>query len=216
MMLEFSQYLEKYLWPNYKRETATHAHLMSIVAMVNEKFRERVEVWPLFEAKPEEFPAFFRHVLETCLPANDSGKRATMREKTALLVFLNHCFNSMEIELCREQAKRLVSLSMWSCLQPSEYIFDFCYVKKLDSIYFGNSLQSVWSRSCVRCRNGENFGVAYRRKKRAIQNRKLNGKDIFCRQVLLIIRLLQLILNASMLQCFKYCFICFIYLFYRI
>ncbi|CAD6991440.1 unnamed protein product [Ceratitis capitata] len=119
MMLEFSQYLEKYLWPNYKRETATHAHLMSIVAMVNEKFRERVEVWPIFETKPEEYPAFFRHVLETCLPGNDSkGRHATMREKTALIVFLNHCFNSMEIELCREQAKRLVSLSMWSCLQP--------------------------------------------------------------------------------------------------
>ncbi|XP_017468597.1 PREDICTED: intron-binding protein aquarius [Rhagoletis zephyria] len=119
MMLEFSQYLEKYLWPNYKRETATHAHLMSIVAMVNEKFRERVEVWPIFESKPEEYPAFFRHVLETCLPAETSkGRHATMREKTALIVFLNHCFNSMEIELCREQAKRLVSLSMWSCLQP--------------------------------------------------------------------------------------------------
>lgn len=133
MMLEFSQYLEKYLWPNYKRETATHAHIMSIVAMVNEKFRERVEVWPLFEAKPEEFPAFFRHVLETCLPADDSrGRRATMREKTTLLVFLNHCFNSMEIELCREQAKRLVSLSMWSCLQPSEYIIGFYCEKNLD------------------------------------------------------------------------------------
>ncbi|XP_054727930.1 RNA helicase aquarius [Anastrepha obliqua] len=119
MMLEFSQYLEKYLWPNYKRETATHAHLMSIVAMVNEKFRERVEVWPLFEAKPEEYPSFFRHVLETCLPSDGGkGRHATMREKTALIVFLNHCFNSMEIELCREQAKRLVSLSMWSCLQP--------------------------------------------------------------------------------------------------
>lgn len=25
----------------------------------------------------------------------------------------------MEVELCRDQAKRLVSLSMWSCLQPS-------------------------------------------------------------------------------------------------
>lgn len=24
----------------------------------------------------------------------------------------------MEVELCREQAKKLVSLAMWSCLQP--------------------------------------------------------------------------------------------------
>ncbi|EDV30219.2 uncharacterized protein Dana_GF23169 [Drosophila ananassae] len=118
-MLEFSQYLEQYLWPHYQRETATHAHLMSIVIMANEKFRERVEVWTVFEKLPEQYPSFFRHVLESCLPA-DGGKEAksSLRERTALLMFLNHCFNSMEIELCREQAKRLVSLSMWHCLQP--------------------------------------------------------------------------------------------------
>ena len=43
-MLEFSQYLENYLWPNYSAE-ATDAHVMSIVVMVNEKFRERVPAW---------------------------------------------------------------------------------------------------------------------------------------------------------------------------
>ncbi|XP_030376024.1 RNA helicase aquarius [Scaptodrosophila lebanonensis] len=118
-MLEFSQYLEQYLWPNYKREKATHAHLMSIVVMANEKFRERVEVWSVFEQLPDEYPAFFRHVLESCLPRQGTKEASsTLRERTALLMFLNHCFNSMEIELCREQAKRLVSLSMWHCLQP--------------------------------------------------------------------------------------------------
>ncbi|XP_075145338.1 RNA helicase aquarius [Haematobia irritans] len=115
VMLEFSQYLERYLWPNYKVKEASHSHVMSIVYMVNEKFRERVEVWNTFEQQPEEFPGFFRKILEKCL--DDSGQ-TQVREKTALLVFLNHCFNSMEIELCRNQVKRLVSLSMWICLQP--------------------------------------------------------------------------------------------------
>ncbi|ALC47310.1 CG31368 [Drosophila busckii] len=118
-MLEFSQYLEQYLWPNYKREKATHAHLMSIVLMCNEKFRERVEVWNVFQEKPEEYADFFRHMLESCLPPRTpKGKGSTMRERTGLLMFLNHCFNSMEIDICRDQAKRLVSLSMWHCLQP--------------------------------------------------------------------------------------------------
>ncbi|KAL7728499.1 hypothetical protein ACLKA6_012514 [Drosophila palustris] len=118
-MLEFSQYLEQYLWPNYRREKATHAHVMSIVIMANEKFRERVEVWNVFQQLPDQYPAFFRHVLESCLPAQGTNEnKSTLRERTALLMFLNHCFNSMEIELCREQAKRLVSLSMWHCLQP--------------------------------------------------------------------------------------------------
>jgi intron-binding protein aquarius len=44
MVLEFSQYLENYLWPNYKLG-ASYAHMLSIVNMVNEKFRERVQVW---------------------------------------------------------------------------------------------------------------------------------------------------------------------------
>jgi len=44
MLLEFSQYLENYLWPNYS-SAATDAHVLSIVVMVNEKFRERVPAW---------------------------------------------------------------------------------------------------------------------------------------------------------------------------
>jgi len=121
-MLEFSQYLEQYLWPHYQRETATHAHLMSIVIMANEKFKERVEVWTVFEKLPDQYPAFFRHVLESCLPGKKAKEASSsLRERTALLMFINHCFNSMEIELCREQAKRLVSLSMWHCLQPRKF-----------------------------------------------------------------------------------------------
>ncbi|CAG8442045.1 1306_t:CDS:10 [Diversispora eburnea] len=45
MLLEFSQYLEKYLWPNYDDEKATLEHALSIVLMVNEKCRERIPAW---------------------------------------------------------------------------------------------------------------------------------------------------------------------------
>lgn len=118
MMLEFSQYLENYLWPNYRRSAATHAHMMSIVVMINEKFRERVNAWTIFHRYPAEFPEFFHQILESCL-ATKRITAAHLKEQTALILFLNYCFNSMEVELCRDQAKRLVSLSMWSCLQPS-------------------------------------------------------------------------------------------------
>lgn len=50
MMLEFSQYLENYLWPNYVTGEASHEHLMSIVVMLNEKFRERVPAWEVCDA----------------------------------------------------------------------------------------------------------------------------------------------------------------------
>lgn len=37
MILEVSQYLENYLWPNFDPETATFEHVMSMILMVNEK-----------------------------------------------------------------------------------------------------------------------------------------------------------------------------------
>ena len=39
MILEVSQYLENYLFPNFDAETATFEHVMSIILMVNEKVR---------------------------------------------------------------------------------------------------------------------------------------------------------------------------------
>ncbi|XP_076284506.1 RNA helicase aquarius isoform X1 [Lasioglossum baleicum] len=123
MMLEFSQYLENFLWPNYNASNATRAHTMSIVVMVNEKFRERVQVWEAFEKNPDHFPEFFQNVLEACL--EDSIMDFDLKEQTALIVFLNHCFNSMEISLVREEVKRLVSLSMWISLQQGRRELEF-------------------------------------------------------------------------------------------
>lgn len=97
-MLEFSQYMENYLWPNYKGGDASQAHMMSIVVMLNEKFRERVPAWDPFKKRSKQFPAFFQQVLEACL-----SEFSTLKEQTALLIFLNHCFNSMEVDLVRDQ-----------------------------------------------------------------------------------------------------------------
>lgn len=122
-MLEFSQYLENFLWPNYDASAATRAHTMSIVVMVNEKFRERVQVWEAFEKNSEHFPEFFQKVLEACL--EDSIMDFDLKEQTALIVFLNHCFNSMEVLLVREEVKRLVSLPMWMSLQQGRRELEF-------------------------------------------------------------------------------------------
>jgi hypothetical protein len=51
MLLEVSQYLENYLWPNFDPETATFEHVMSIVLMVNEKFRENMTPWTCFHTR---------------------------------------------------------------------------------------------------------------------------------------------------------------------
>jgi intron-binding protein aquarius len=39
MILEVSQYLENYLWPNFDPKTASFEHIMSMILMVNEKVK---------------------------------------------------------------------------------------------------------------------------------------------------------------------------------
>lgn len=39
---------DSYLWKNFDPETASHAHIMSILLLVNEKFRQEVPVWGTF------------------------------------------------------------------------------------------------------------------------------------------------------------------------
>jgi intron-binding protein aquarius len=125
-MLEFSQYLENYLWLNFNPD-ASPAHVMSIVYMVNEKFRERVPAWVPFQKKPENFQVLFKKVMELSLLDNIVGKKddnsdgikISLKEQTALLVFLGHCFMSMEVKLVRDYVQKLVSLSMWESLLES-------------------------------------------------------------------------------------------------
>ena len=162
MLLEYSQYLENYLWPNFNAKNCSKAHVMSIIMMVNEKFRERVPAWSCFQKKSDEFPGFFHRVMELSLKpigkftgfvdiipndviectieeegelksktsddmdgrANNShnlevDENITLKEQSIILVFLDHCFTSLEIDMVREQIQRLVSLSMWVSMMES-------------------------------------------------------------------------------------------------
>ncbi|XP_060117192.1 RNA helicase aquarius isoform X1 [Heteronotia binoei] len=129
MLLEFSQYLENYLWMNYSPEVSSKAYLMSICCMVNEKFRENVPAWETFKRKPEHFPFFFKRVLEASLAENDS--EFSLQEQTILLLFLDHCFNSLEVDLIRAQVQQLISLPMWMGLQPARLELELKKTPKL-------------------------------------------------------------------------------------
>lgn len=48
-LLEVSQYLERYLWPNFDAATATSEHLLSILMLINQKQAERTNPWVHFE-----------------------------------------------------------------------------------------------------------------------------------------------------------------------
>ena len=115
MILELSQYLENYLWPHF-HPGASKQHVLSIVAMVNEKYREGLQPWDVFVEFPDRFPSFFHAVLDKCLSAE---KEVRMKEQLHLLIFLVHCFNSLAVDLVREQVWKLVSQPTWNNLIPS-------------------------------------------------------------------------------------------------
>ena len=54
------QYLDRYLWPNYKEGEASAQHVMSIAAMVVERARENVPAWACFAGAA---PAGHHHAL---------------------------------------------------------------------------------------------------------------------------------------------------------
>lgn len=62
-LLEVSQYLENYLWPNFDGMSSTWEHMMSIILMVNEKFREGIHPWGGLRSDRAKFDAFFQRFL---------------------------------------------------------------------------------------------------------------------------------------------------------
>lgn len=114
MLLEFSQYLENYLWRYFDGNHASKEHVVSICVMVNEKCRERVSPWEVFKEKTEEFETFINSVLHLIISPDD----VTIKERTILLIFLIRCFGSLEVDVIRCQVQKLISLPMWCCLLP--------------------------------------------------------------------------------------------------
>ncbi|MCO5580056.1 hypothetical protein L7F22_033922 [Adiantum nelumboides] len=114
MVLEISQYLENYLWPHFDPGLSTFEHLMSIILMVNEKFRENVPAWKCFHDKKEKFEPFLKRILSL----KDQGRDMNVAEKTNYLLFVIHCFQSLEDEMVRGPALKLVTLQLWHYLSP--------------------------------------------------------------------------------------------------
>lgn len=131
--LEVGQYLEKTLWPAFVNndEEQYNQLIMSIVAVINQKFREGVEIWETFKNNNSEKISHFisqttRLMLSDCV---------SISEKTALLVFFIHCFNSIEIELIRQEIQKYISMPIWSCLSAARLELEFKKVPKLKKFW---------------------------------------------------------------------------------
>ncbi|XP_052182248.1 uncharacterized protein LOC127794949 [Diospyros lotus] len=116
MILEVSQYLENYLWPNFDPEAATFEHVMSMILMINEKFRENVAAWICFYERKDMFKAFLERVLRL-----KEGRSLSIAEKTNYLVFMINAFQSLEDEIVSRNILRLASLQCWHSLSYGRF-----------------------------------------------------------------------------------------------
>jgi len=110
VVLEFSQYFESYLWPNYS-EDASAEHMLSVVVLVNQKVRERVPAWTAFEKHPGPFKFFIQHLTE-CLLDNSRS----LVEQKHMVMFINHLYNSIETDLVRTHVTNTISYHVLKCL----------------------------------------------------------------------------------------------------
>lgn len=134
MLLEFSQYLENYLWKNFHSEQATKAHLLSIVIMVNEKFRERVFAWDCFRTQNQsKFAEFFSSILHLCLEQSSKNEpcQLSYQEQSILVKFLDNCINSLEVEIIRLQIQKICGFPMWASVCENRREYEFKQFPKL-------------------------------------------------------------------------------------
>ncbi|KAF6168355.1 hypothetical protein GIB67_018195 [Kingdonia uniflora] len=117
MILEVSQYLENYLWPNFDPEISTFEHVMSMILMINEKFRENVAAWICFYDRKD----VFRRFLERVLKLKQEERVMSIAEKTNYLLFMINAFQSLEDEVVSETVLKLTSMQLWHCLSVGRF-----------------------------------------------------------------------------------------------
>jgi len=137
MLLEFSQYLEKYLWKNYNPQQASLYHVLSIVIMINEKFRERVPVWDSFKCENSlKFSEFFNCVLKLCLNSfKDRYVNISYQEQSFLIKFLDNCINSLEVDMIRAEIQKICGLPIWISLNENRREQEFQKFPKLQKFW---------------------------------------------------------------------------------
>ena len=109
-VLDANGYCERYLVVGAReRARCDRAHVVSVMHLVNEKFRQGVDGFAAFKDESDGF----KNVLDRAL---DEYAEMTTTEKIACVRFLIRAFASLENDTVRAAALPLVSLPLWSQL----------------------------------------------------------------------------------------------------
>lgn len=95
---------------------------MSMILMVNEKFRENVAAWICFYDQKEKFKGFLSRVLRL----KEQERSLTIAEKTNYLLFMINAFQSLEDEIVSQTVLKLVSLQLWHSLSHGRLQMELC------------------------------------------------------------------------------------------
>jgi len=113
-LLEVSSYLENYLWPHYSTDQSPE-HTLSIVLMVNEKYKNGLSALEDLATDAEKCTALFETVVDLFL--KKSFPLEALLDQ--YLLFLINTFRSLENATIRQCALRYLSLPIWESLSPS-------------------------------------------------------------------------------------------------
>jgi len=105
--LEFSGYLENFLW-KYFNEKSSVEHIESIIILINEKFRDSsIQVFDQLTIEPDKFQIFFELIVTSYLSFHDN---------VSLIIFLINVYRSLENVVVRKCALKYVNIPIWESL----------------------------------------------------------------------------------------------------
>ena len=152
-VLELSAYLENYLWRHFPLPPdppPSHAHLLSIVALVNEKFRAGM-LQPFAGLTGAagggggggevRFGVLFKLLIEM-----KRERDFSVHEATQFVLFFTHLFASLEDAVVRRCALRLVSVLLWRGVGRS---------RRDDELKERSELRAVWRKVVRQCQSGK-------------------------------------------------------------
>ena len=147
-VLELSAYLENYLWRHFPLPPdppASHPHLLSIVALVNEKFRSSLlQPFAALTGSPDgerKFGLLFKLLIEM-----KHERDFTTHEATQFVLFFTHLFSSLEDVVVRRCSLRLVSVLLWRGIGRS---------RRGDELKERSELRTVWRKVVRQCQSGK-------------------------------------------------------------
>jgi intron-binding protein aquarius len=105
---EASNILENHLWPKFLGDKCTPEHVLSILIIENEKFRQHISISQRSQIQRESFESFFSRIITL-----KEERKLGLIEVTSYILFLANCFRSLEDKTVRVQVLKLISLPMW-------------------------------------------------------------------------------------------------------